>query len=475
MEAPTRRCGHRARHRQGPDVPGPGASAFLAAPDDSTIIAHVGPEQDLPMLRPGDEVHVGWAPDASRVLSAADIPTTEDLEEMLDDLRKHWRQSDPPTSSTEHPNSKGRAMPAQNRSPTSHPTRPRTAPRAAASSAAARGRRRARRWGRPSWPRAAQVARSPASHPRRPHPTTAHRPPARSGSRTGRCTWPTASSPRFQTASGLTVDYKEDFNDNEQWFAKVKEPLSRKQDIGADLAVPTQFMAARLARPRLAQRDQRRRRPQQEEPAQGPARLEGRSRPQVHRALHDRHGRAWPTTRPPPSATSPRSTICGIRRSRAGSACCPTYAGRARHDHAVGRATFRREPDHGGRPEGGRFGQGAEGQGQIRRFTGNDYADDLAAGNIAVAQAYSGDVVQLQADNPDLQFIVPESGGDWFIDTMVIPYTTQNQKARRGVDQLRLRPGQLRQADRVHPVRAGVVGHDRRAQQDRSQAGAATR
>ena len=68
-------------------------------------------------------------------------------------------------------------------------------------------------------------------------------------------------------------------------------------------------------------------------------------------------------------------------------------------------------------------------KGQIRRFTGNDYADDLAAGNIAVAQAYSGDVVQLQADNPDLQFIVPESGGDWFIDTMVIPYTTQNQKA----------------------------------------------
>ena len=50
-------------------------------------------------------------------------------------------------------------------------------------------------------------------------------------------------------------------------------------------------------------------------------------------------------------------------------------------------------------------------KGQIRRFTGNDYADDLAAGNIVIAQAYSGDVVQLQADNPDLEFIVPESGG----------------------------------------------------------------
>jgi spermidine/putrescine transport system ATP-binding protein len=64
---------------------GPVVRLSLAAPNDSTILAHVGPEQDLPMLRPGDEVHVGWAPDASLVLPAADIPTTEDLEEMLDD------------------------------------------------------------------------------------------------------------------------------------------------------------------------------------------------------------------------------------------------------------------------------------------------------------------------------------------------------------------------------------------------------
>ena len=49
-------------------------------------------------------------------------------------------------------------------------------------------------------------------------------------------------------------------------------------------------------------------------------------------------------------------------------------------------------------------------KGQIRRFTGNDYSDDLAAGNLIVAQAYSGDVVQLQADNPDLQFVVPRVG-----------------------------------------------------------------
>ncbi|MDN4520259.1 MULTISPECIES: ABC transporter ATP-binding protein [Mycolicibacterium] len=64
---------------------GPVVRLSLAAPDDSTVIAHVGPEQDLPLLRPGDEVFVSWAPEASLVLPGADIPTTEDLEEMLDD------------------------------------------------------------------------------------------------------------------------------------------------------------------------------------------------------------------------------------------------------------------------------------------------------------------------------------------------------------------------------------------------------
>lgn len=64
---------------------GPVLRLSLAAPDDSTIIAHIGAEQDLPMLRPGDAVHISWSPEASRVLPAADIPTAEDLEEMLDD------------------------------------------------------------------------------------------------------------------------------------------------------------------------------------------------------------------------------------------------------------------------------------------------------------------------------------------------------------------------------------------------------
>jgi spermidine/putrescine transport system substrate-binding protein len=59
--------------------------------------------------------------------------------------------------------------------------------------------------------------------------------------------------------------------------------------------------------------------------------------------------------------------------------------------------------------------------GQIRRFTGNDYAQPLTKGDLAAAVAWSGDVVQLLADNPKLKWAIPESGGMIWTDNMLIP------------------------------------------------------
>jgi spermidine/putrescine transport system substrate-binding protein len=65
--------------------------------------------------------------------------------------------------------------------------------------------------------------------------------------------------------------------------------------------------------------------------------------------------------------------------------------------------------------------QDAVDSGQIRRFTGNDYGDDLSAGNVAACMAWSGDVVQLQLDNPNLEFVLPDGGGMIWTDNMLIP------------------------------------------------------
>jgi spermidine/putrescine transport system substrate-binding protein len=59
--------------------------------------------------------------------------------------------------------------------------------------------------------------------------------------------------------------------------------------------------------------------------------------------------------------------------------------------------------------------------GQIRRFTGNDYAADLARGDVAACIGWSGDVIQLSAEDPNIVFTAPESGLILFSDNMQVP------------------------------------------------------
>jgi spermidine/putrescine transport system substrate-binding protein len=71
----------------------------------------------------------------------------------------------------------------------------------------------------------------------------------------------------------------------------------------------------------------------------------------------------------------------------------------------------------------------ANDDGQFRRFTGNDYTTDLAKGNIAIALAYSGDLVQLQSDNPDLRFTYFEEGNVAFNDNLMMPKAVEHPYA----------------------------------------------
>ncbi|MES1246134.1 MAG: spermidine/putrescine ABC transporter substrate-binding protein [Actinomycetota bacterium] len=59
--------------------------------------------------------------------------------------------------------------------------------------------------------------------------------------------------------------------------------------------------------------------------------------------------------------------------------------------------------------------------GQIRQFTGNDYAPLLAKGDIYACFAWSGDMVQLQADHPGLKWVQPKTGAMIWTDNMLIP------------------------------------------------------
>jgi spermidine/putrescine transport system substrate-binding protein len=65
--------------------------------------------------------------------------------------------------------------------------------------------------------------------------------------------------------------------------------------------------------------------------------------------------------------------------------------------------------------------QKAVSSGQVRQFTGNDYTGPLSRGDLAACLAWSGDAVQLTADNPNLEWHLADSGGDIWTDNMLIP------------------------------------------------------
>jgi spermidine/putrescine transport system substrate-binding protein len=70
--------------------------------------------------------------------------------------------------------------------------------------------------------------------------------------------------------------------------------------------------------------------------------------------------------------------------------------------------------------------QHAASSGQVRRFTGNDYGDDLSNGNTIAAMAWSGDIGSLLENNKNLVFVVPEEGGMLFSDNMMIVATSDH-------------------------------------------------
>ena len=85
--------------------------------------------------------------------------------------------------------------------------------------------------------------------------------------------------------------------------------------------------------------------------------------------------------------------------------------------------------------------QKAKDAGQLKGFTGNEYGKGLASGDIAACLAWTGDVVQLKADNPALGYVLPANRPHDLVRQLRDPQQGQAQEERREADQLLLRPG----------------------------------
>ncbi|MFE2044905.1 spermidine/putrescine ABC transporter substrate-binding protein [Streptomyces sp. NPDC059477] len=224
----------------------------------------------------------------------------------------------------------------------------------------------------------------------------------------------------FEKRTGISVDYVEEINDNDEFFGKISPSLMNHQATDRDLIVISDWMCARFVRLGWVQEMDRAR------------------QPNVTRYL-DPLLRS-PAFDPGRKYTVPwQSGITGIAYNRRRVGREIRQVSDLWESDLKGRVTLLSGLDEAFALL--MLGNGVDitkwtaddfhqicdqvdrqvRSGQIRRFTGNDYIKDLSSGDVLACQAYSGDVIQLQADDPDIEFVVPEEGAELWAESLMIP------------------------------------------------------
>ncbi|MFJ9977360.1 ABC transporter substrate-binding protein [Streptomyces cyaneofuscatus] len=226
----------------------------------------------------------------------------------------------------------------------------------------------------------------------------------------------------FTKRTGIRVKYTEDINDNVEFFGKIKPQLAAGQNTGRDLICVTDWLAARIIRLGWAQKL---------DPSNLPHAFAGVSA--QFRTPDWDPGRAYsyPWTGIP--------TVIAYNAKATGGRKVDSVTQLLDDPKLKGRVSFLSEMrdtigmtllDQGKDP--GKFTdadfdgaigrlQKAVDKKQIRRFTGNDYTADLSKGDIAACVGWAGDIIQLQADNPDIKFAIPAAGYITSSDNLLVP------------------------------------------------------
>ncbi|MBI1379266.1 MAG: extracellular solute-binding protein [Frankiales bacterium] len=232
---------------------------------------------------------------------------------------------------------------------------------------------------------------------------------------------------QFKAKTGVTVKYTEDINDNDTFYAKILPALQAGQDTGRDLFALTDWMAARLIRQGYVQK------------------VDKTLLPNVSANLID--SLKSPTWDPNRDYSAPwQSGVTGIAYNSAKVPEVKNITELFTRPDLKGKVTVLTEwrdtmglilLEQGKDPANFTADdfnaaidmlQKANDSGQIRQFTGNDYSQLLTNGSAYACMAWSGDVVQLQADNDKIKFVQPEAGMMIWADNMLIPNMAQHKK-----------------------------------------------
>jgi spermidine/putrescine transport system substrate-binding protein len=222
----------------------------------------------------------------------------------------------------------------------------------------------------------------------------------------------------FRADTGIDFKYTEAFNDNNEYFAKVQPVLSKGKSIGPDILAPTFWMASRFIGLGWAQK---------------------LPLAKIPNATNLRDDLVKPSFDPTGEFTLPWQTgmtgiaynekVTGRPLDSVNDLFDPAFKGKVgmllemRDTVGLTMLSLGLDPSSvqtfdQAKPAFDKLDT-AKSDGQIRAFTGNDYLDDLSQGNFAVCTAWSGDVLQLSKDNPDVKFAIPKEGGMSWYDTML--------------------------------------------------------
>jgi spermidine/putrescine transport system substrate-binding protein len=225
---------------------------------------------------------------------------------------------------------------------------------------------------------------------------------------------------QFTKETGVKVNYLEDINSNEEFFGEIQAPLSRGQSIDRDIIVPTAWMAARLLNLGYLQK------------------LDKSAIPNMANLEDSLKSPAWDPNRDYSLPWQTYITGLGYDPKKVGGELTavsdlldPSLKGKITMldsvEDTVGLFLLEMGVDPSGEIDPSAYDealakvQKAVDDGQIRKFTGNDYTGPLAKGDVWAAIAWSGDILILQPDNPNLKFTIPDAGGMTSVDTMLIP------------------------------------------------------
>src|SRR4051794_5003129 len=224
----------------------------------------------------------------------------------------------------------------------------------------------------------------------------------------------------FQKKYGTKVKYIEEINDNVEFFGKVRQEYAEGNSGGRDLHVVTDWMCARMKRLGYVQRFDKTSMPNAVKNIE----------PAVAHPDFDRNREYSMPWQSGQVGLIYRKDKTGGDLSSVNDLFDPKFKGKVTFltemRDSVGSVLIAM----GIKPEQATKDQcmqaidklaKATKDGQIRRFTGNEYTKDILKGDSYAILGWSGDAVQLTADNKNVRFKNPKEGFMVFTDSMQIP------------------------------------------------------